>query len=103
MDLLEMLDAQDAAAETPTDVVHAMMPNFSTACGIDALELGRMRDVVGGHWYVLGSRGGRLPQLAADYVVIEADCAACITAAEPHGGLAEVCRAMQRNQAPVKS
>lgn len=95
MDLLDQLNAMDAA-----DVVHALMPNMATACGIPALDLYGIQEANGGkRAHVLGSRGWLAPDRR---VQIDADCPECIAAAEPHGGLRAWCTAMQRNQATGK-
>ncbi len=66
------------AAEEAPDVVHMVLPNFATACGLDFLEVSRFGQIKGTRLYTLTST--------------DTTCPTCLATGARHGGLPALCR-----------
>ncbi|QAY64986.1 hypothetical protein ET495_17345 (plasmid) [Xylanimonas allomyrinae] len=79
-DLFDML-----AADEMSDVVHMILPNFTTACGLDFLDVSRAGQIKGTRLYTLTSS--------------QTTCPGCLA----RGDLSALCQRISANQAPVQN
>lgn len=82
-DLFDVLAAEEAA-----DVVHMILPNFATACGLDFLDVSRDGQIKGTKLYTLTSA--------------ETTCPRCLAVGQEHGGLSALCRRIMSRQATIE-